>query len=151
MMSPALSDSLISPHAEPNIQVLNRLWAYTKHESVLLAYHTAVLCIRKRSTARKDKFVCVCRAASVTAKSGVVCYTLARKSFDSLLGPIQDVWRFEALRKVPILFSLSNSQLFDLAQCMKYHTLQAGQIVFRKGEPGELLLVLCSGGCLFDL
>ena len=68
----------------------------------------------------------------------MVCYTLARKSFDSLLGPIQDVWRFEALRKVPILFSLSNSQLFDLAQCMKYHTLQAGQIVFKKGEPGVL-------------
>ncbi|KAL0050057.1 hypothetical protein WJX82_003639 [Trebouxia sp. C0006] len=85
------------------------------------------------------------RAASVTAKSGVVCYTLARKSFDSLLGPIQDVWRFEALRKVPILFSLSNSQLFDLAQCMKYHTLQAGQIVFRKGEPGDVFYVVEEG------
>ncbi|DBA85047.1 TPA: cGMP-dependent protein kinase [Trebouxia sp. C0005] len=84
-------------------------------------------------------------AASVTAKSGVVCYTLARKSFDSLLGPIQDVWRFEALRKVPILFSLSNSQLFDLAQCMKYHTLQAGQIVFKKGEPGDVFYVVEEG------
>ena len=73
----------------------------------------------------------------MTAKSQLVCYTLTRKSFDSLLGPIQDVWRFEALRKVPILFSLSNSQLFGLAQCMKYHTLQAGQVVFKKGEPGE--------------
>ena len=73
----------------------------------------------------------------MTAKSRLVCYTLTRKSFDSLLGPIQDVWRFEALRKVPILFSLSNSQLFGLAQCMKYHTLQAGQVVFKKGEPGE--------------
>lgn len=73
----------------------------------------------------------------MTAKTQVVCYTLTRKSFDSLLGPIQDVWRFEALRKVPILFSLSNRQLFGLAQCMKYHTLQAGQVVFKKGEPGE--------------
>ncbi|KAL0042257.1 hypothetical protein WJX77_007366 [Trebouxia sp. C0004] len=85
------------------------------------------------------------RAASVTARTGVVCYTLARKSFDSLLGPIQDVWRFEALRKVPILFSLSNSQLFDLAQCMKYHTLQAGQIVFKKGEPGDVFYVVEEG------
>lgn len=75
----------------------------------------------------------------MTAKTQVVCYTLTRKSFDSLLGPIQDVWRFEALRKVPILFSLSNSQLFGLAQCMKYHTLQAGQVVFKKGEPGDTL------------
>ena len=82
-------------------------------------------------------YMLACRAATVTAKSQLVCYTLTRKSFDSLLGPIQDVWRFEALRKVPILFSLSNSQLFGLAQCMKYHTLQAGQVVFKKGEPGE--------------
>lgn len=78
-----------------------------------------------------------CRTASVTAQTAVVCYTLARKAFDGLLGPIQDVWRFEALRKVPILFSLSNSQVFDLARCMKYHTLQAGQIVFKKGDPGD--------------
>ena len=74
----------------------------------------------------------------MTAKTAVICFSLMRKSFDSLLGPIQDVWRFEALRKVPILFSLSNSQLFDLARCMKYHTLQAGQVVFKKGEPGLL-------------
>ena len=73
----------------------------------------------------------------MAAKTAVVCYTLARKSFDGLLGPIQDVWRFEALRKVPILFSLSNSQVFDLAQCVKYHTLQAGQIVFKKGDRGD--------------
>ncbi|DBA94882.1 TPA: cGMP-dependent protein kinase [Trebouxia sp. C0004] len=97
----------------------------------------------RSSTARKEE--CECRAASVTARTGVVCYTLARKSFDSLLGPIQDVWRFEALRKVPILFSLSNSQLFDLAQCMKYHTLQAGQIVFKKGEPGDVFYVVEEG------
>ena len=29
-----------------------------------------------------------------------VCYTLARKAFNELLGPIEDMWRFEALRKV---------------------------------------------------
>ncbi len=87
----------------------------------------------------------------MTAKTGVVCYTLARKSFDSLLGPIQDVWRFEALRKVPILFSLSNSQLFDLAQCMKYHTLQAGQIVFKKGEPGNVPLAAAMFAAMSDV
>ncbi len=64
MMSPALSDSLISPHAEPNIQVLNRLWAYTKHESVLLAYHTAVLCIREGALPGKTN-LCVCAGQRV--------------------------------------------------------------------------------------
>ena len=78
-----------------------------------------------------------CRAATVTADSYLVCFSLTRKSFDNLLGPIEDVWRFEALRKVPILFSLSDDQLFELAKCMKYQTLQANQLVFRKGDPGE--------------
>ena len=29
-----------------------------------------------------------------------VCFSLGRKAFTELLGPIEDVWRFEALRKV---------------------------------------------------
>jgi hypothetical protein len=28
-----------------------------------------------------------------------VCYTLGRKAFHELLGPIEDVWRYETLRK----------------------------------------------------
>lgn len=30
----------------------------------------------------------------------VVCYALGRKAFNELLGPIEDVWRYETLRKV---------------------------------------------------
>ena len=78
----------------------------------------------------------VCRPCTVTASTAVVCYTLQRRAFDGVLGPIQDVWRFEALRKVPILFSLSDSQLFSLAKCMTYHAIPAGQLVFCEGEPG---------------
>lgn len=74
----------------------------------------------------------------MTASTAVTCYMLQRKAFDSVLGPIQDVWRFEALRKVPILFSLNDSQLFSLAKCMTYHAIPAGQLVFCKGEPGKL-------------
>jgi hypothetical protein len=76
------------------------------------------------------------RAADVTADTYTVCYSLGRKAFDELLGPIEDVWRFEALRKVPVLFALSEQQLFELARCMKYHTISAGQMVFRQGDPG---------------
>ena len=50
------------------------------------------------------------------------------------------MWRFEALCKVPILFSLTDAQLYELARCMKYQTLQANQLVFKKGDPGELEL-----------
>ena len=65
-----------------------------------------------------------------------MCYSLGRKEFDALLGPIEDVWRFEALRKVPVLFTLSEQQLFELAHCMKNHAIAAGQMVFRQGDPG---------------
>jgi hypothetical protein len=36
----------------------------------------------------------------VVADTYTVCYTLSRKAFNELLGPIEDMWRFEALRKV---------------------------------------------------
>lgn len=79
---------------------------------------------------------CCHRAADVTADVYTVCYSLGRKEFDALLGPIEDVWRFEALRKVPVLFALSEQQLFELAHCMKNHSIAAGQMVFRQGDPG---------------
>ena len=72
----------------------------------------------------------------MTADLYTVCYSLGRKEFDALLGPIEDVWRFEALRKVPVLFALSEQQLFELAHCMKNHSIAAGQMVFRQGDPG---------------
>ena len=36
----------------------------------------------------------------MVAQTEVECYTLDRTTFNSLLGPIEDLWRFEALRKV---------------------------------------------------
>ena len=90
------------------------------------------------------------RAADVMADLYTVCYSLGRKEFDALLGPIEDVWRFEALRKVPVLFALSEQQLFELAHCMKNHSITAGQMVFRQGDPGAhaalLLGAAFSGG-----
>ncbi|CAL8467781.1 g7319 [Coccomyxa elongata] len=89
----------------------------------------------------KDDF----RAADVTADIYTVCYSLGRKAFDELLGPIEDVWRFEALRKVPVLFALSEQQLFELAHCMKNHAISAGQMVFRQGDPGDVFYVIEEG------
>lgn len=66
-------------------------------------------------------------------------YVLTRKAFEGLLGPFEDMWKFEVLRKVPILFALSETQLFELARRMTSHRLKAGQMVFRQGDPGELV------------
>ena len=82
------------------------------------------------------------RAADVVADVPTVCYTLGRKAFTELLGPIEDVWRYEALRRVPVLFALTEGQLFDLARCMKNHAIAADQVVFRQGDPGGSCSVL---------
>ncbi|KAK9817313.1 hypothetical protein WJX72_012521 [[Myrmecia] bisecta] len=85
------------------------------------------------------------RVADVTAESYSVCYVLDRKAFDDLLGPIEDVWKFEVLRKVPILFNLTEAQLFEVARCMKAETMRAGEMAFRKGDPGDVFYVIEEG------
>ena len=50
-------------------------------------------------TGGKEPLACGGRAADVLAETYTVCYTLSRKAFNELLGPIEDMWRFEALRK----------------------------------------------------
>ena len=42
----------------------------------------------------------MCRKETVVAQTEAECYTLDRTTFTSLLGPVEDLWRFEALRKV---------------------------------------------------
>lgn len=85
------------------------------------------------------------RTATVTAIGYVSCFKLSRAIFDQLLGPIQDVWRYEVLRKVAIFSNLTEKQLFDLAKCMSEETFAAGEIVFRHGEVGETFYVVQSG------
>ncbi|KAI7838861.1 hypothetical protein COHA_007362 [Chlorella ohadii] len=85
------------------------------------------------------------RAAAATADGYVVCYALGRKAFNELLGPIEDVWRYETLRKVPILSNLSEQQLFQLAGCMSNREFAAGQDVFRKGEEGDTFYIVEEG------
>jgi len=39
------------------------------------------------------------RGVDMISEGHTVCYTLSRARFNELLGPFEDVWRFEALRK----------------------------------------------------
>ncbi|EFN52025.1 hypothetical protein CHLNCDRAFT_54794 [Chlorella variabilis] len=76
------------------------------------------------------------RDATATADGYVVCYTLGRKAFHELLGPIEDV---------PILSNLSEQQLFQLARCMANRSFGAGEVVFRQGEAGDTFYVVEEG------
>lgn len=70
------------------------------------------------------------------ATGKVSAYVLTRGAVNELLGPIQELWRHEALRRVPILFNLTDAQLLQLAKCMAPRSLAAGDIVFRQGDAG---------------
>lgn len=71
------------------------------------------------------------------ALAHTTCYRLSREAFEKVLGPIEDVWRMEKLRAVPILFSLTQVQLLDMAKCMTTQSFPAGSVIFRKGDPGD--------------
>ena len=83
--------------------------------------------------------------ATVTAEGYVVCFALSRAAFNDLLGPIEDVWRYESLRKVAILSNLSESQLFALAARMRSVAFAPGEGVFRQGDPGDTFYVVEAG------
>lgn len=51
------------------------------------------------------------------------------------------LWRFETLRRVPILYNLSEAQLLQLAKCMMPRSLAAGEVVFHKGDTGQCCVV----------
>ena len=85
------------------------------------------------------------RAATIAAEGYVVCYALSRQAFNDLLGPIEDVWRYETLRKVPILSNLSERQLFELARRVISKEFAAGEVLFNAGDPGDSFYVVEHG------
>ena len=66
-------------------------------------------------------------------------------TLNSLLGSADEVWRFEALQKVPILFSLSEAQLWQLAGAMQTESIPKGTKVFRKGDVGDSFYIIKDG------
>lgn len=67
----------------------------------------------------------------------MACFTLKRSAFNKLLGPIEEVWKLEALRKVPILYNLAEDKLQELARCMSSSSAKAEEVIFKAGDQGE--------------
>lgn len=90
--------------------------------SCLLAASPLPVCLRHD--------ICECRC---------LCPTLRRQSASRILPcpvlPSLCVPGFPAAQ-VPVLFALRETQLFELARCMRNHTVVAGQVVFRQGDAG---------------
>lgn len=75
----------------------------------------------------------------------MVCFALGRKAFNEALGPIEDAWRYETLRQVPVLLNLSEPQLLRLAAAMTSVAFAPGEVVFRAGDAGDAFFVVEEG------
>jgi len=85
------------------------------------------------------------RQGTATAMTACTCYMLDRSQFQRLLGPLEDMWRFEALKVVPILYNLGDMQLMQLASQMKTQDVAAGDVIIREGEVGDTFYVIEDG------
>lgn len=76
---------------------------------------------------------------------GTRCLVIANEEFLELVGPLEYVWQYEILRKLPILSSLQASQLAKLArelQSVEYH---AGELVYAEGDRGTSFYIIRYG------
>lgn len=92
------------------------------------------------------------RAATAITQTPCTFYTLERSHFQSMLGPLDQIWRFEALQRVPILFNLTDSQLLDIAAQLETRSVAANETVIRQGEVGDSFYIIEEGtfSCYLD-
>ncbi|MEW5303042.1 MAG: hypothetical protein WDW36_005773 [Sanguina aurantia] len=93
------------------------------------------------------------RAADVVVgtKGPLSCYTLTQEVFSELLGSQEDIWRYERLKEVPILYALGERQLWQLAHSMREKRFKRGELVFSKGDTGDMFYIIQKGSfSVFD-
>lgn len=74
-----------------------------------------------------------------------------RADFDTHLGSLQEIanlWRFEALKKVPLLAPLRTQQKLALCAAFTAREVGAGQAVVTKGEEGHTFYIIEKGSCV---
>lgn len=92
------------------------------------------------------------RAATAITQTPCTFYTLERTHFQRMLGPLDQIWRFEALQRVPILFNLTDSQLLDIAAHLDSKTVAPDEVVIKQGEVGDSFYIIEEGtfSCYLD-
>lgn len=56
-----------------------------------------------------------------------------------------DADAINSLKKVPLFDCLSDEALANLAVDVTYHTLEQGEVLFRRGDPGDSAYIICDG------
>ena len=85
------------------------------------------------------------RAGTAITQTACTFYTLEREHFQRMLGPLDQIWRFEALKRVPILFNLTDPQLLDLSAHLDAKAAAPNELVIRQGEVGDCFYIIEEG------
>jgi CRP-like cAMP-binding protein len=89
------------------------------------------------------------RKATVTAIDPLVCYTIGKSTFTSLLGTLKDAeaesMGVEILKKVRILQGLSDKQLLIIAKNLESVDYSDGQNIISQGDEGDRFYMISSG------
>lgn len=90
------------------------------------------------------------KANVVVLEAPVVCYTIDKQNFTSVIGTLQELenenFGIEILKKVKILESLSEKQLQILVKCLEMMTFSEGMVIISQGEEdGDRFFIIVSG------
>lgn len=89
------------------------------------------------------------RKANVIALEDVVCYTIDKQTFNSVLGTLKDAETestgIAILKKVKILQGLTEKQLLTIAKCLESVSYSDGCEIISQGEEGDKFYMIVSG------
>lgn len=76
---------------------------------------------------------------------GTRCLVISNEEFLELVGPLEYIWQYEILRKLPILSSLQASQLAKLARELKSVEYYTGELIYAEGDKGTSFYIIRYG------
>lgn len=89
------------------------------------------------------------RKANVIAIDDVICYTIDKQTFTSVLGTLKDAETestgITILKKVKILQGLSEKQLLTIVKCLETVNYSDGEEIIVQGDEGDKFYMIASG------
>jgi len=87
------------------------------------------------------------RTADIVATAYSICFTIDSKSLEQNAGSLQQMWIYEALRRVDLFSPLGETKIFELAKVMIPEHYKSGDVIFKQGDVGHCFYIVEKGSC----
>lgn len=87
------------------------------------------------------------RTADIIATTYTICFTIDSKSLEQNSGTLQQMWIYEALRRVDLFSPLGETQILELAKVMIPEHYKNGDVIFKQGDVGHCFYIVEKGSC----